>query len=104
MFRDAERLPDELALQADEEYDLSGFLGGPPSNDTEVWTRRILNVAGNHDIGYAGDINDQRITRFEEAFGKANYELRFELPVQNASSRRCCSRRGDQPRLGSPRT
>ena len=85
VFRNGERLPDELALQADHEYDLSGFLGGPESNDTKAWTRRILNVAGNHDIGYAGDINDERIARFEAAFGKLNYELRFELPVANAT-------------------
>ncbi|KAH8882556.1 hypothetical protein GQ53DRAFT_753606 [Thozetella sp. PMI_491] len=85
VFRGSERLPDELALSPEDEYDLSGFLGGPQNNETEAWTRRILNVAGNHDIGYAGDINEERIARFEDAFGKSNYELRFELPIHNAS-------------------
>jgi hypothetical protein len=86
VFRDGVRVPDELARGPSEEYDLSGYLGGSWDNDTEAaWTRRIINVAGNHDIGYAGDINDDRVSRFEHAFGRVNYELRFELPLTNAT-------------------
>lgn len=81
VFRGTERVPDELALYPADEYDLSGLLGGGPSNESDVWSRRIINVAGNHDIGYAGDINENRTERFERAFGKMNYELRFELPL-----------------------
>jgi hypothetical protein len=84
VFRGAERVPDEVARMPAHEYDVSGLLGTVSSNETEVWKRRIINVAGNHDIGYAGDINDERFERFERAFGKANYELRFELPVTDA--------------------
>lgn len=78
-FRGGERLPDELAMYPAKDYDLSGFLDG--SEEEEIWTRRILNVAGNHDIGYAGDLTEELMERFERVFGVANYELRFELPV-----------------------
>jgi hypothetical protein len=50
------------------------------------WKRRILNVAGNHDIGYAGDINRKRIERFERAFGPVNGDIRFSLPVRHCAS------------------
>ncbi|KAK5651265.1 hypothetical protein OQA88_12673 [Cercophora sp. LCS_1] len=79
VFRGAERVPDELALYPADEYDLSGYLDN--ATIPSPWSNRIINVAGNHDIGYAGDINTNRTARFEDAFGKINYELRFELPV-----------------------
>ncbi|KAK4118081.1 hypothetical protein N657DRAFT_651667 [Parathielavia appendiculata] len=85
VFRGTERVPDNLAAYPAEEYDLAGHLGGGPFNESTAWTRRIINVAGNHDIGYAGDINEERAERFERAFGKLNYELRFELPLTDAS-------------------
>jgi hypothetical protein len=81
-FRGSERVPDEVAQYPAEEYNVSGILGveGP---ETSVWQRRIINVAGNHDIGYAGDLTPERLERFEAAFGKAAYELRFELPIED---------------------
>ncbi|KAK3382036.1 hypothetical protein B0T24DRAFT_600349 [Lasiosphaeria ovina] len=85
VFRGAERVPDHLAAYPADEYDLAGYLDGGASNESEAWTRRVINVAGNHDIGYAGDINENRVERFERAFGKVNYELRFELPLTNTS-------------------
>ena len=48
---------------------------------SKKWSRRVINVAGNHDIGYAGDMNADKIHRFERVFGKANWETRFDLPV-----------------------
>lgn len=78
-FRGGEKLSDELAMYPQHDYTLSGFLDG--SEEEEVWNRRILNVVGNHDIGYAGDLTEELMDRFERVFGKANYELRFELPV-----------------------
>jgi hypothetical protein len=78
-FSGKHRVPDESATWPAEEYDLDGYLGKSVYNET--WQRRIINVAGNHDIGYAGDLNDERMDRFERAFGRANYELRFELPT-----------------------
>ena len=87
VFRGGERVPDEVAAFPADEYDLTGYLGGGESEDgSGTWTRRIINVAGNHDIGYAGDINTERTERFERAFGKINYELRFELPLNRTRS------------------
>jgi hypothetical protein len=85
VFRGAERVPDDLAAYPADEYDLTGYLGGGAFNESTAWARRLINVAGNHDIGYAGDINDERAERFETAFGKVNYELRFELPLADES-------------------
>ncbi|KAL2261943.1 hypothetical protein VTK26DRAFT_2951 [Humicola hyalothermophila] len=86
VFRGSEPVPDNLAAYPADEYDLSGYLGGGPFNESTAWSRRIINVAGNHDIGYAGDINEERVERFERAFGKVNYELRFELPVSDPAT------------------
>ncbi|KAK0308005.1 hypothetical protein LTR01_005338 [Friedmanniomyces endolithicus] len=53
-----------------------------------AWKKRLIAVAGNHDIGYAGDINEHRIERFVSAFGSVNWEIRFRLSndTQPASS------------------
>jgi hypothetical protein len=48
------------------------------SLDDPAWARRVMNIAGNHDIGYAGDISRSRMDRFERVFGKADWDLRFE--------------------------
>ncbi|KAI4212918.1 MAG: hypothetical protein LQ351_004443 [Letrouitia transgressa] len=53
------------------------------SQDTR-WEQKIINIAGNHDIGYAGDMNQGRIRRFEGTFGKINWETRFTLPSSEA--------------------
>lgn len=82
VVRGAERVPDEAAAYPAMEYDLTDYLS-PSGEPSPEWPRRVINVAGNHDIGYAGDINQDRFGRFERLFGKANYELRFELPVQD---------------------
>ena len=47
--------------------------------ENDSWERRIIAVAGNNDIGYAGDIHEQRIERFEDAFGRVNWDIRFKL-------------------------
>ncbi|KIW11172.1 hypothetical protein PV08_10472 [Exophiala spinifera] len=44
------------------------------------WTRNIINIAGNHDVGYAGEISQGRMDRFERVFGKANWDVRFRYP------------------------
>ncbi|KAI0169983.1 hypothetical protein GGR52DRAFT_490061 [Hypoxylon sp. FL1284] len=79
-FKGAERVPDDVAAYPAEEYEPAGLLGVEDSNAT-AWRRRIINVAGNHDVGYAGDLTIERLERFERVFGKAAYELRFELPI-----------------------
>lgn len=78
-FKGGQRLPDHLAQDPKDGWETSGILDG--SEAEEVWAKRILNVVGNHDIGYAGDLTEERMERFERVFGKANYELRFQLPV-----------------------
>lgn len=83
-FAGGERVPDEVAVHPAEEYELTGYLGNEGKNGT-VWRKRIINIAGNHDVGYAGDMTVERLDRFEKAFGKAAYELRFELPITNAT-------------------
>ena len=80
-FKGGERVPDDIAVYPHHEYNMSGILDG--SLKEQVWTRRIMNVAGNHDIGYAGDLTQERMDRFERVFGKANYELRFEMPIHD---------------------
>ena len=50
------------------------------------WARRVINVAGNHDVGYAGDLTAKRMERFDRIFGKANWEITFQLAPQNSSS------------------
>lgn len=77
-FAGGERVPDDVAKWPASTYDVTGTLGG---NDT-TWQKRVLHVAGNHDIGYAGDLTKERMERFERVFGKANYEVRFELPLE----------------------
>jgi hypothetical protein len=47
------------------------------------WPRRIINVVGNHDIGYAGDITEERVGRFERAFGDVNWEIIFHHPQKH---------------------
>lgn len=44
------------------------------------WEKRVINIAGNHDVGYAGDIDESRIERFEHAFGSVNWDIWFTLP------------------------
>jgi hypothetical protein len=83
-FRGGERVPDDVAVWPEHEYDLSGLLDG--SEAEQIWTKRIVNVAGNHDIGYAGDLTPERLDRFERVFGKANYELRFGIPINDSDT------------------
>ncbi|KAK4942514.1 hypothetical protein LTR10_017810 [Elasticomyces elasticus] len=47
------------------------------------WSNNIINIAGNHDVGYAGEISDKRMERFERVFGKANWDVRFQYPESN---------------------
>lgn len=72
VFGSAERVPDEVMAK---EHNVE-ILGEDEGN----WRKRIIAVAGNHDVGYAGDLKEARIERFERAFGKVNWEVRFRLP------------------------
>lgn len=75
----SERVEDEVTTLAEGEQDHVFSL------DDSSWKSRIINIAGNHDIGYAGDVTQNRMNRFERVFGKANWDVKFEYP-HNANS------------------
>ncbi|KAJ9636409.1 hypothetical protein H2199_008084 [Coniosporium tulheliwenetii] len=70
VFRGGVRVPDEVTAGSQMEA-----LG-----QDKAWKSRIINVAGNHDIGYSGDLDESRIERFERAFGPVNWDVTFTLP------------------------
>ena len=70
VFKGAEKVPRSIT----ESSGRIETLGANPS-----WSKRIIAVAGNHDIGYAGDIDSHRISRFESAFGSVNWAINFRL-------------------------
>lgn len=47
------------------------------------WARKIINVAGNHDIGYAGDVSEARLERFQRVFGRPDWDVRFQHPLKD---------------------
>ncbi|KAK6439935.1 hypothetical protein LTR95_003851 [Oleoguttula sp. CCFEE 5521] len=59
---------------------------GDAQKGFEGWERRIIAVAGNHDIGYAGDLDEGRLKRWEEGFGEVNWEVRFRLAEKGGSN------------------
>ena len=76
------RVEDEIASQPADDFQDTMVLG----DDAALWKKRTINVAGNHDIGYAGDLSLERMARFTRVFGKANYELRFQLPITQSAN------------------
>lgn len=74
MLAGADRVDDHLVTLEEGEKEKTFSL------KDESWKNRVINIAGNHDIGYAGDISPMRMERFERAFGKANWDVRFEYP------------------------
>ncbi|EER43031.1 conserved hypothetical protein [Histoplasma capsulatum H143] len=89
VFRGGVRVDDDITITGSEDVhgrdvkvvedlplDMQG--GDGTTGSTGPWEHRIINVAGNHDVGYAGDISDVRMERFDKAFGRANWDIRFE--------------------------
>jgi hypothetical protein len=74
VFGDGRRVEDDITRAKEDAAETMFAL------DDESWERRIINIAGNHDIGYAGDVSEARIARFERIFGRANWDVRFEYP------------------------
>ncbi|KAK2810809.1 hypothetical protein FQN50_002632 [Emmonsiellopsis sp. PD_5] len=85
VFRGGKRVEDDIAVTGTEGYDrdveveLDG-MGMGEEDSSAAWSRRIINIAGNHDVGYAGDISEGRMARFEREFGRANWDIRFQYP------------------------
>ncbi|SCU77808.1 LAME_0A02300g1_1 [Lachancea meyersii CBS 8951] len=51
-------------------------------NDVQTWDPAkedylFINLTGNHDIGYSGDVTYQHMARFHELFGKDNYWIEY---------------------------
>lgn len=86
VFRGGERVSDDITVTGSAGYGAgSGDVSALEElNATDsAWTRRIINIAGNHDIGYAGDASEDRIERFERIFGRANWDIRFQHTLGN---------------------
>ncbi|KAL4906559.1 hypothetical protein BDW74DRAFT_150670 [Aspergillus multicolor] len=82
VFKGGERVDDEITRTGEKDYvEAAGV-----ENEKELlpssseWAHRIINIVGNHDVGYSGDASEQRISRFEEVFGRANWDIRFHHP------------------------
>ncbi|KAF7512543.1 hypothetical protein GJ744_000804 [Endocarpon pusillum] len=80
VFASGRRVEDELIDNPQGGPDSHNLLGMKVTMDHE-WKDRVINIAGNHDIGYAGDVSKARIARFERHFGRADWDIRFNLPV-----------------------
>jgi hypothetical protein len=85
VFARGQRVEDELT-DSSKDNTVSSRIQGNEGVVERTWKNRVINVAGNHDIGYAGDVTNARIARFEKNFGRADWDIRFRLPAQNHSS------------------
>ncbi|EDO15392.1 hypothetical protein Kpol_1063p2 [Vanderwaltozyma polyspora DSM 70294] len=43
----------------------------------------FINLTGNHDIGYSGDITYQHLSRYNQLFGKDNYWVEYDLDTDH---------------------
>jgi hypothetical protein len=84
VFKGAQQVPRELLSAGKDETKVAGVNIEVLGSDS-TWRKRLINIVGNHDIGYAGDINSQRIERFERAYGPVNGDIRFTLNFTTVS-------------------
>lgn len=80
------RVEDDITVTGSEEYDVDEARFDPLRLGDAGWSNRIINVAGNHDVGYAGDITEARMERFDREFGRANWDVRFEYDLAGNGS------------------
>jgi hypothetical protein len=92
VFKGGERIFDEIASDSSEDFQETRILG----ESAAAWKQIILNVAGNHDIGYAGDLSPERMDRFSRVFGKPNYELRFQMQVNGSAEEEKLTEEGEE--------
>ncbi|WEW58945.1 hypothetical protein PRK78_004413 [Emydomyces testavorans] len=97
VFKGGVRVDDEITVTGSDGYG-SGperieRLAAPGTDGEMAWSNRIISLAGNHDIGYAGDITEKRIERFEREFGRHNWDMRFQYPISTTNG----SSKGEQP-------
>ncbi|KAF7592731.1 hypothetical protein BBP40_012562 [Aspergillus hancockii] len=86
VFKGGERIDNEVTATG-----ARGYAGGEQQLETlnashSAWEQRIINVVGNHDVGYAGDASEARIERFERVFGRANWDVRFQHPMKGGEN------------------
>lgn len=79
VFANGQRIGDEITILDNQEEERSFNMDDPS------WAKNVINVAGNHDVGYAGEISENRMERFERVFGKANWDVRFRYPQGNVT-------------------
>ncbi|RDW57584.1 uncharacterized protein DSM5745_11285 [Aspergillus mulundensis] len=82
VFKGGERIDDTITRTGKEDYvEVAGVESDKellPSSPS--WAHRIINIVGNHDVGYSGDASERRISRFEKVFGRANWDIRLHHP------------------------
>ncbi|KAF9884027.1 hypothetical protein FE257_002365 [Aspergillus nanangensis] len=82
VFQGGERVDDEITAPGARGYEGSGVeLETLNGSHEGPWTRRIINIVGNHDVGYSGDASESRIERFERMFGRSNWDVKFRHPM-----------------------
>ncbi|KAL1962042.1 hypothetical protein VTN77DRAFT_628 [Rasamsonia byssochlamydoides] len=92
VFRGGERVGDDVTITGKKKRDGDGEQQQQQQRLEMLqrydspWARRIINVAGNHDIGYAGDVSEARLERFERVFGRADWDVRFQHPLEDGIS------------------
>ncbi|KAL3468393.1 hypothetical protein BJX64DRAFT_3742 [Aspergillus heterothallicus] len=83
VFKGGKRVEDEITRTGEMGYTVTGdqkHLDLEELPSSPIWAQRIINVVGNHDIGYSGDASERRIERFEHVFGRTNWDIRFQHP------------------------
>ena len=75
----AEGVDHEFQIMHEQENDQQRAI--PLESADDDWSKKIINIVGNHDIGYAGDVSDQRIARFERVFGRVNWDIHLSYPA-----------------------
>lgn len=78
VFRGGRRVEDEVTGHGRGHIEVLG--------EDAAWSRRVITVPGNHDVGYAGHLSHERMERFEKQFGKTNWDVTFALPPNVNSS------------------
>ncbi|CAG8556449.1 10792_t:CDS:2 [Ambispora gerdemannii] len=59
------------------------WIFGDPNNE---YTHKLINLTGNHDIGYNRDMTRSRVDRWEREFGKMNFVEK--IPIKNEFNNR----------------
>ncbi|KAI9891139.1 MAG: hypothetical protein M1814_002982 [Vezdaea aestivalis] len=78
VFQGAQRVPDNITRTSARDDETSDETIEELGVD-KAWRTRLINVAGNHDIGYPSDVDGPLLKRFTHAFGPPNWSIRLRL-------------------------